>query len=118
MRRRAWRDRAGAYRSRYHRRVTFYDEVLRELLVALGAAMFFGNLYALVRRRADAQRAAATRGGARGKGSRRGPTPAPRSTSNRRPAAELTQAPVTRTMVYVALGFVMMVAGIASLVAS
>ena len=32
----------------------FYDEVLRELLVAMGAALFLGNLMALVRRRAPA----------------------------------------------------------------
>jgi len=30
----------------------FYDEVLRELLVAMGAALFVGNLLALLRRRA------------------------------------------------------------------
>jgi len=29
----------------------FYDEVLRELLVAMGAALFVGNLMALLRRR-------------------------------------------------------------------
>lgn len=98
--------------------MTFYDEVLRELLAALGAAMFFGNIYALLRRRADAQRAAAARAAAtRGKGSKRGPKAAPRGAPARRPTGELTQAPVARTIVYVALGFVMMVAGIASLVA-
>ena len=34
---------------------SFYDSVLRELVAALGAALFFGNLWALYRRRADAQ---------------------------------------------------------------
>jgi hypothetical protein len=97
--------------------VTFYDEVLRELLAALGAAMFFGNLYALLRRRADAQRVAATKARNRPGASKRRPTPAPRSVSTRRPTDELTQAPVARTVVYIVLGFVMMVAGIASLVA-
>lgn len=29
----------------------FYDEVLRELFVAIGAALFVGNLFALLRRR-------------------------------------------------------------------
>ena len=38
---------------------SFYDEVLRELIAAMGAALFFGNLYALVRRRRDADRIAA-----------------------------------------------------------
>ena len=37
---------------------SFYDEVLRELIAAMGAALFFGNLYALVRRRRDADRIA------------------------------------------------------------
>jgi hypothetical protein len=104
--------------------VTFYDEVMRELLAALGAAMFFGNMYALLRRRADAPRLVASRPGARPRASKRGPTPAPRSTSTRRPGStgrqtgELTQAPVLRTVVYVVLGFVMMIAGIASLALS
>ena len=40
------------------RRVNFYDDVLRELIVALGAALFIGNLYALIRRRADRRQAA------------------------------------------------------------
>lgn len=37
------------------RGVDFYDEVLRELVFALGAALFLGNLLALVRRRASAR---------------------------------------------------------------
>jgi hypothetical protein len=97
--------------------VTFYDEVLRELLAALGAALFFGNVYALLRRRADAQRAAASQAGTRARASKRGPKPVPRSVATRESTGELTQAPVLRTIVYVALGFVMMVAGIAALAA-
>jgi hypothetical protein len=96
--------------------VTFYDEVLRELLVALGAALFFGNVYALLRRRADAQRVA-SESATRSRASKRGPKPVPRSVATRQPAGELAQAPVLRTAVYVALGFVMMVAGIAALAA-
>ena len=38
--------------------MSFYDEVLRELVTALGAALFIANLFALVRRRSDARRAA------------------------------------------------------------
>ncbi len=102
--------------------MTFYDQVLRELLAALGAAMFFGNIYALLRRRADARQAAAERAaaasrGSRAKGSKRGPKGAPRGVPAATATGELTQAPVMRTVVYVALGFVMMVAGIASLAA-
>jgi D-serine deaminase-like pyridoxal phosphate-dependent protein len=101
--------------------VSFYDEVLRELLAAVGAAMFFGNIYALFRRRADAQRAAAVskaRATARGpRASARGNARPVRSTSTARTNDDLSQAPLLRTMVYVVLGFVMMVAGIASLIA-
>ena len=35
--------------------VTFYDEVMRELVLALGGALFLANAFALVRRRADAR---------------------------------------------------------------
>ncbi len=38
----------------------FYDEVLRELIAAMGAALFFGNAYALIRRRRDRDRIGAT----------------------------------------------------------
>ena len=69
----------------------FYDEVLRELLVAVGAALFLGNLLALVRRRAP--ESVAARGDA------------------------LPQAPVARTVLYIVIGFVVMVWGIASLAA-
>jgi hypothetical protein len=71
----------------------FYDEVLRELLVALGAALFFGNLLALVRRRPPASLIRAE-----------GEPPLPR-------------APVGRTVLYLVIGLVVMVWGIASLVA-
>lgn len=101
--------------------MSFYDEVLRELLAAVGAAMFFGNIYALFRRRADAQRAAAaSKAKVSGRGPRatsRGSARPVRSSSSARSSTDLAQAPLLRTMVYVALGFVMMVAGIASLVA-
>ena len=33
-----------------------YDEILRELLTAVGAALFFANLWALLRRPRDADR--------------------------------------------------------------
>ena len=76
--------------------VSFYDEVLRQLLVALGAALFLGNLLALIRRRppADIVREAEAAG------------------------QEPPRAPVARTLVYLVLGLVVMVWGIASLTAS
>lgn len=73
--------------------VDFYDEVLRELLVALGAALFLGNLLALIRRRP------------------------PRSMVEDGDET-LVRAPVGRTVAYLLIGFVVMIWGIASLAAS
>ncbi|HUF84836.1 MAG TPA: hypothetical protein VMQ81_09630 [Acidimicrobiia bacterium] len=75
--------------------MSFYDDVLLELLAALGAALFIGNLVALVRRRRDRETA-----------------PAGREQRD----ADLPAAPVARTLLYMALGFVVMVWGIASLI--
>ena len=69
----------------------FYDEVLRELLVAMGAALFVGNLMALLRRRA-----AVTSG---------------------EDGEALPQAPVGRTVAYMVMGFVVAFWGLASLLA-
>ncbi len=89
----------------------FYDEVLRELIAAMGAALFFGNLYALARRGRDADRVSA-RTVERGRpGS---PVRSPAKPSARR---ELAQAPLARTLGFLVLGFVVMIAGIASLAA-
>ena len=62
--------------------MSIYNDVLRELVTAVGAALFLGNLLALVRRRSGTQ-VGATRG---------------RDT--------LPKAPVTRTVVYLVIGFV------------
>ena len=69
----------------------FYDEVLRELLVAMGGALFVGNLMALVRRRAPASLA--------------------------EDGQALPQAPLGRTLTYLVLGFVVAFWGLASLIA-
>lgn len=69
----------------------FYDEVLRELLVAMGAALFVGNLMALLRRRA------ATPAGDDGEA--------------------LPRAPVGRTVAFMVIGFVVAFWGLASLLA-
>ncbi|MGH8990138.1 MAG: hypothetical protein ACRDZ7_01260 [Acidimicrobiia bacterium] len=75
----------------------FYDEVLRQLLVALGAALFLGNLVALIRKQppADIVREAEEAG---------------------RPPPQ--RAPVGRTVGFIVLGLVIMIWGIASLSAS
>lgn len=89
----------------------FYGQVLRELMVALGAALFVGNVLALARRRRDANLAAArtvarTRPGSPVRGNRL------RSEDE---SIDLSQAPVARSVTYAAIGFVVMVWGIASL---
>lgn len=91
--------------------LTFYDQVLRELVAAIGAALFVGNGLALSRRRADKHRpATAGRRSTKAKGSSRlGP--------DRRASGELARAPLLRTLAFLALGFVMMIAGLAALAA-
>jgi hypothetical protein len=69
----------------------FYDEVLRELLVAMGAALFVGNLLALLRRRAPASVA--------------------------EDGHALPRAPVGRTIAFMAMGLVVALWGLASLLA-
>jgi hypothetical protein len=77
--------------------VSFYDEVLRQLLVALGAALFLGNLLALIRGHPPA--AIVREAEAAGKEPPQRP-------------------PVGRTLVFLVLGLVVMVWGIASLTAA
>lgn len=72
--------------------MNFYDEVLRELVLALGAALFFGNLLALARRR--------------------NPKPAENA-----PKGDLPKAPVGRSVLYAGIGFFVMIWGIASIAA-
>ncbi|MEZ5171400.1 MAG: hypothetical protein R3A49_11730 [Acidimicrobiia bacterium] len=83
----------------------FYDDLLVQLLAALGAALFVGNGLALIRRRSDRSAAAAgrRRGGAR---------PSAHQSDD-----DLAQAPVARTVLYMVIGFVVMAAAVGSLVA-
>lgn len=78
--------------------VGFYDQVMRELLAAIGGALFLGNLLALIRRRRDRQRQEL------------------RARRKRRDPDDLERAPVGRTVLYLVLGFVVMIWGIGSLV--
>jgi hypothetical protein len=91
--------------------VGFYEDVLVELMAAIGAALFFGNVFALVRRRED--RLAAIGAGAPGDV---GSAPADDDVDGELEAGDgdLAEAPVIRTVVYAALGFVVMVWGLAS----
>lgn len=75
--------------------VELYDQVLRELITAVGAALFVANGFALVRRR-------------RGEQSRGAPGPGD---------GQLTKAPIARTVTFMLVGLVIMIWGIASLLA-
>ncbi|MBM3673387.1 MAG: hypothetical protein FJW88_00280 [Actinobacteria bacterium] len=92
---------------------SFYDDVLRELVVALGAALFVANVLALLRRRRDAEeRGARSKArSAKAKGSSRVVT------TGRTREGELVQAPVARSLVFAILGLVMTIAGLAAIVA-
>jgi hypothetical protein len=87
----------------------FYDEVLRELLFALGAALFIANAFALFRRRRDGQVAAHRTVAQHRPGS---PVRGYRRTDNR----DLPQAPLVRTLTYLAIGFVVMIAGLGAII--
>ena len=72
----------------------FYDDVMRELLFALGAALFLGNVFALIRRRNPPARVQA------------------------RSEEPVATVPVARTVTYAAIGFVVMLWGLASMASS
>ena len=86
-----------------------YDDVLLELLVAVGAALFAANVWALIKRRSDADRVGATTV------ARARPGSPVRGQARPAEKRELAQAPVGRTVLYAVIGFIVMVAGIASL---
>jgi hypothetical protein len=86
-----------------------YDEILKELVLALGAALFLANAYALFRRREDAERAKK------------------RTVAKHRPGSpvrgygkdtqrDLAQAPLGRTIMYMVIGLVVMVWAFASII--
>lgn len=87
----------------------FYDDVLRELITAVGAALFVANLIALVRRGSERRRAAQP--AAKGRAGR----PVRRQEAATRNRDTLAQAPLARTVFYMLIGFVVMVAGIAAI---
>jgi len=86
--------------------VSFYDEVMRELVLALGGALFLANGMALIRRRGDARRAAAgTTGGRRSGG-----------TNRAHGTDDLVQAPLARTVTYLLIGLIVAIWALASIV--
>jgi hypothetical protein len=74
--------------------VNFYDEVMRELVLALGGALFLANALALVRRRGNTSRAA------------------PSGTDS----ADLAKAPLVRTVTFMLIGLIVAVWALASIV--
>jgi hypothetical protein len=88
----------------------FYGEVLQELIVALGGALFVANVLALFRRRSDA--AASTR---RTVARARAGSPV-RGYARTGASSDLPQAPVARSVTYAIVGLVVMVWGVASIV--
>jgi hypothetical protein len=88
---------------------TFYDSVMRELVFALGAALFVANVFALYRRRVDG-RAAVQRTVARHR-----PGSPVRGYQRTDARTDLPQAPVARTVTYVVIGFVVMIAGLGAM---
>lgn len=90
-----------------------YDQVLRELVLALGAALFGANALALLRRRADRERAVQrtsrrSRPGSPVRGYGRG--------SGASAQGDLAQAPVARSVVYMVIGLVVAVWALATIV--
>jgi hypothetical protein len=76
----------------------------------LGAALFVGSAFALYRRRADAE-AVSQRTVARSR-----PGSPVRGYGRTGGSSDLTQAPVVRTVTYLIIGFVVMVAGLAAMI--
>jgi hypothetical protein len=89
---------------------SFYDSVMRELVFALGAALFVANAFALYRRRVD-ERAATQRTVARNRAG--SPVRGYKRTGE---STDLPKAPLARTVTYLVIGFVVMVAGLGAMI--
>jgi hypothetical protein len=87
----------------------FYGEVLRELVTALGAALFVANAWALARRKVDAE-VSAKRTVARAR-----PGSPVRGYRRETEGGDLVRAPVARSVLYLVIGLVVMIWGIATL---
>lgn len=85
----------------------FYTQVMREIVTALGAALFAANAYALVRRRGDRRRSDRVRE-ARVRAKAAG--------ARVEEPEQLDQAPVGRSLLFMLVGLLVMIWGIASMV--
>ena len=88
----------------------FYGQILRELVAALGGALFVANVRALMNRQRDAHRAA-QRTVARSR-----PGSPVRGNRVSGDGGDLPQAPVARTVAYAVIGFFVMFWGLATLI--
>lgn len=86
----------------------FYDDVLLELVTALGAALFVANLLALMRRRTDRREAAKDAVVRSRPGS-------PVRKQVRESTGRLDQAPVARTITFMLFGLIVAVWGLVSI---
>jgi hypothetical protein len=89
--------------------VDFYGDVLVELMTAMGAALFVGNGLALFKRRSD-RRAAARESAARAR-----PGSPVRQQVRVATSGRLDQAPIGRSIGFMALGFVVFIWGLATI---
>ena len=83
--------------------MSFYDQVMRELVLALGGALFVANALALYRRRSDVSDAS---GGSAGGRSHGGET------------TDLAQAPIARSVTYMLIGLIVALWALASIIKS
>ena len=81
----------------------FYDEVLRELVLALGGALFVANAFALARRRHAGEQADDDR-------------PRRPERDGFADSADLEQAPRARTVTYMLIGLIVAVWALASII--
>jgi hypothetical protein len=86
-----------------------YDEILTELVFALGAALFLANALALIRRRRDGERA-------RNRAVAKNRPGSPVRGYGKDTKRDLAQAPLARTVAYMLIGLVVSVWAFASIV--
>ena len=84
--------------------MNFYDEVMRELVLALGGALFVANALALYRRRSHASGDI--------------PVGSGRGGSHGNDTADLAQAPVGRSVAYMLIGLIVAIWGLASIISN
>ncbi len=95
---------------------SFYDDVMRQLVFALGAALLVGNGFALWKRRSDAAAASERVVADRRPGSPvRGYGRSQSDDLDDEHSEDLPQAPVARTVAYMVIGFIVMIAGLGAM---